>query len=119
MHVSPAGGVLLSGGVFGSDGGRGDAHQAGPRQGRAGEVSAIQRSLQRSQERKGTKPPVNLWFSLKLIICHIDFETLVHFPHLNFCPPLSSFAFLAGLKGSPSSPGPTPASSAKGNLNRC
>lgn len=49
----PAGGVLLPGGVSDSDGGGGDAHQAGSRQGRAGEVSAIQRRLQRSQERKG------------------------------------------------------------------
>lgn len=52
--VLPAGGVFLSSGVLGSDGGGGDAHQAGSRQGRAGEVSAIQRRLQRSQERKGS-----------------------------------------------------------------
>lgn len=47
------GGVLLPSGVSGSDGGGGDAHQTGSRQGRAGEVSAVQRHLQRSQERKG------------------------------------------------------------------
>lgn len=51
--MSSPGGVLLPGGVSGPDGGGSDAHQAGTRQGRAGEVSAIQGHLQRSQERKG------------------------------------------------------------------
>lgn len=40
------GGVLLPGAVPGSDGGGGDAHQTGSGQGRAGEVSTVQRYLQ-------------------------------------------------------------------------
>ncbi len=53
MCVFAPGGVLLPSGVSGSDGGGGDAHQTGSGQGRAGEVSAVQRRLHRPQERKG------------------------------------------------------------------
>lgn len=53
MRVFATGGVPLPSGVSGSDCGGGDAHQAGSGQGRAGEVSAVQRNLHFPQERKG------------------------------------------------------------------
>lgn len=49
----PSGGVLLPCGVSGADGGGGDAHPAGARQSRAGEVPAVQGRLQRPEEGKG------------------------------------------------------------------
>lgn len=59
--VSPPGGVLLPSGVSGSDSGGGDAHQTSSGQGRAGEVSAVQRHLHRPQERKGRHQMKTFW----------------------------------------------------------
>lgn len=106
----PTGGVFLPSGVFDSDGGGGDAHQAGSRQGRAGEVSTVQGCLQRSQERKGRIYFKRLNVSLsRLFKCYISDFTFF----------FSSFAFHVEPKSFPSSPGPTSASSAKGKLRQC
>lgn len=92
-----AGGILLPRWVSISDSGRGDAHQTGAGQGRAGEVPAVQRHLHCNEEGKGnirfhetifiSAGPGPLYFRFTLNVNRFEFWNLCLHPFLWHQPP--------------------------------
>lgn len=91
--VCLAGGVLLPYGVPGSHCGGGDAHQTGSGQGRAGEVSAVQRHLHRPQEGKGGHEDVFFFAVRKTILSYYSLTYSIWL--LLICAPFPALLFMS------------------------